>query len=454
MHLHWLIFFLVTLRWVCDAKYCSFTQYAKAKKDLFEHLGLDKNDFQNTRMWPLIFNNYYENNYTEFSPTNNTEINPADNTEFKPAYIYVDLYVTSIINVDEKAQSLTTQVKTITAWPNLKMWWRTEDFCGITKFVAPRNMFWTPDIGIMESIKTEFGTKESPNVMLFNFGYAVSFEMLSLTTACKMDLHRFPFDTQSCNITLQSTSYSNHDIALDLLTNKWNITSESKKFQAQGEWELLEINYTKATLAKWIEVDQLIYQITIKRRPQLYVINIIVPVFFFLLLDVASFFIDTKEEDKLNFKVTLLLSISVMLLILNDTLPSTAENLPLIGVYCCAIFCLIGISIVETIFVNFLKTKAAEKRSVETTAAVTVTGRDDLASTPDSVKDQNDKHSCTIDLLKQILTEVQAATQQNQRKKTSLCWTRVARIIDVTFLVLYIITIIVFLSVLGKLWLP
>jgi len=63
----------------------------------------------------------------------------------------------------------------------------------------------------------------------------------------------------------------------------------------------------------------------------LYFTNIILPVCFFLVLDVASFFIDTSGSDKLSFKVTLLLSISVMLLILNDTLPSTADKIPLIG---------------------------------------------------------------------------------------------------------------------------
>ena len=40
------------------------------------------------------------------------------------------------------------------------------------------------------------------------------------------------------------------------------------------------------------------------------------------------------------------------------------------GVYCCAIFCIIGISVLETILVNYLKAKGAKKRSVETTAAV------------------------------------------------------------------------------------
>ncbi|XP_042577278.1 5-hydroxytryptamine receptor 3A [Cyprinus carpio] len=158
--------------------------------------------------------------------------------------------------------------------------------------------------------------------------------------------------------------------------------------------------------------------------------NIILPVFVFLVLDVMSFFIDASGTEKLSFKVTLLLSVSVLLLILNDTLPSTADKIPLIGIYCSVIFSLIGISILETILVNLLKAKGAEKRSVDTTAAITGQNDvEDLQSPPDSIRYQNGM-------------------------QRSLCWTRVARIIDVTFLVLYIITIIVFLSVLERIWFP
>uniref|UniRef100_A0A8C1S8H1 5-hydroxytryptamine receptor 3A-like n=1 Tax=Cyprinus carpio TaxID=7962 RepID=A0A8C1S8H1_CYPCA len=433
MYLHWLMFFLASTGWVSDASHCNYTEYAAVKNKLFTHLGLDKNDFQITRMWPLIFLPHL-------------------------AIIYVDLYVTSIIEVNEKDQSLTTQVKIITAWPNSNMQWDKSSFCEMETFVAPKNMFWTPDIGIIESIKTDFGTKESPYVRLIHTGYIASSDILALTTACRMDLYRFPFDSHTCNITLQSTAHSSQEITIIKFSDAEWVTIESKKtFHTQGEWELISINVTKsfAKIIGLIEMDQLIYQITIKRRPLLYVINIIIPVFVFLVLDVMSFFIDGRGTDKLSFKVTLLLSISVFLLILNDTLPSTAEKLPLIGIYCSGIFILIGISILETILVNFLKAKGAEKISVETTA--TVTGQDDsvrdLQSPPDSVTDQNEEQSCTFDLLKQILTECCATIQQNQREKISLCWTRVARIINVTFLVLYIFTITMFLSVLRKLWL-
>lgn len=72
-------------------------------------------------------------------------------------------------------------------------------------------------------------------------------------------------------------------------------------------------------------------QVTITRKPLLYVINLIVPLFYLLVLDLASFFIHTSRGEKLSFKITVLLSISVLLLILQDMLPSTEDSLPMIG---------------------------------------------------------------------------------------------------------------------------
>lgn len=72
-------------------------------------------------------------------------------------------------------------------------------------------------------------------------------------------------------------------------------------------------------------------QITMKRRPQLYIVNFLLPVFFFLCLDLASFLISNNGGEKLSFKVTVLLAVTVMQLILNEILPSSSERIPLIG---------------------------------------------------------------------------------------------------------------------------
>ncbi|XP_073713999.1 5-hydroxytryptamine receptor 3C-like [Misgurnus anguillicaudatus] len=232
------------------------------------------------------------------------------------------------------------------------------------------------------NIKTEIGSKESQYVQIKNDGLLTTVDILSVTSVCKMDLYRFPFDTQICNLTLQSLGYTDEELSFRDLTDSKYLTSESQEnFQTQGEWELLNINASIADCSTmWFSQNRkifqvllycscniLILQITIKRRPLLYIINLIFPVFCFLILDVASFFINASVADKLGFKVTLLLSISVLLLILNDKLPSTASEMPLIGIYCIGVFSLIGISILETIFVSILIAIGKETKSVTPT---------------------------------------------------------------------------------------
>lgn len=63
----------------------------------------------------------------------------------------------------------------------------------------------------------------------------------------------------------------------------------------------------------------------------LYVVIFMIPLFYLLVLDLASFFISEARGEKLGFKITILLSISVLLLILKDILPSTEDALPMIG---------------------------------------------------------------------------------------------------------------------------
>ena len=68
-----------------------------------------------------------------------------------------------------------------------------------------------------------------------------------------------------------------------------------------------------------------------KRRSLLYVVNFLLPVLFFLCLDVASFMISDSGGEKLSFKVTVLLAVTVMQLLLNEILPASSNRVPLIG---------------------------------------------------------------------------------------------------------------------------
>lgn len=72
-------------------------------------------------------------------------------------------------------------------------------------------------------------------------------------------------------------------------------------------------------------------QVVIKRRPVLYVVNLLIPSSFLMLIDILSFYLPPHSVDRASFKMTLILGYTVFLLIMNDLLPSTANGTPIIG---------------------------------------------------------------------------------------------------------------------------
>lgn len=168
-----------------------------------------------------------------------------------------------------------------------------------------------------------------------------------LSSAGRRPFHSLSLPFSSADKELRFVPFSNSSRA----------TQYSREvLKTQGEWEFLQLTVSRRNVTMQGKVwENLIYtvrerrrvgplqrvlitltpnpapQFTMKRRPFLYVINFLLPIGFFLTLDLASFFIADHRGEKLGFKVTVLLAISVLLLILNDILPSMSNKTPLIG---------------------------------------------------------------------------------------------------------------------------
>lgn len=72
-------------------------------------------------------------------------------------------------------------------------------------------------------------------------------------------------------------------------------------------------------------------QLILRRRPTLYVVNLLVPSCFLVTVDLVSFLLPPQSVDRSSFKMTLILGYTVFLLIMNDLLPITGDRTPLIS---------------------------------------------------------------------------------------------------------------------------
>ncbi|XP_064170359.1 5-hydroxytryptamine receptor 3A-like isoform X2 [Anguilla rostrata] len=273
-----------------------------------------------------------------------------------PTVVNLDVYLYVILAVIEKSQTFVPFVWVTMEWNNELISWNPEQFCGISKVSVPREMLWHPDLTIMECTEDTDKIFQKPYIQFTHRGSVSIEDGLRVISTCNMDVYKFPFDTQSCVITFLSMIYTDSEIQLLPASNSSWLTRGSQKYlQTQGEWDFLNISVAKGKVSfngqRW---DSLKYTITIKRRPMLIVMHFLLPLLFFLILDLSSFLISDTGGEKLGFKVTVLLAISVLLLILNDILPATAGRTPLIANYCIVTFACLLLSLLEAILVKHL----------------------------------------------------------------------------------------------------
>ncbi|XP_016523259.1 5-hydroxytryptamine receptor 3B-like [Poecilia formosa] len=189
-----------------------------------------------------------------------------------------------------------------------------------------------PDMTIEEMTEQDKASP-SPNLNIRNYGWVEFRNDQVVISTCKMRVYKFPFDVQSCNISFKSIMHSDEEIKLFYYKNNSEISEWSRKaMETQYEWLFVSMTVTSKTVNHFgFNQTMIVYTINMKRRSVLYIANFLLPVLFFLCLDLASLLLSDTGGEKVGFKITVLLAVTVMQLILNDNLPSSSDKIPLIG---------------------------------------------------------------------------------------------------------------------------
>ncbi|XP_068581858.1 5-hydroxytryptamine receptor 3A [Cebidichthys violaceus] len=378
-----------------------------------------------------------------------------------PTLVQMDMLLYGILEVNEKSQTVTSHIWIAMRWTSEFLSWTPSDFCGIDKVTIPRSSLWIPDVQIEEDASDSGTIQNSPVISLSQSGSLMANTRQRLTSTCLLIVNLFPFDTQRCNFTFSTMTSGAEAITLGTLFNDTQLTRVSEQSMVtQGEWQLDKMEI----VAYGGRNGRLVYTVTLSRKPMLYVIIFIVPLFYFVLLDIASFFISDARGEKLSFKVTILLSISVLLLILKDLLPSTEESLPMIAMYCVGIFALVGISVLEAMLIGFLYDLDGSYSNAPTPDGVQVDIQLEVDFHKESGGAEEPPEGSSLplnrpdyrDLLRLILEEVKAARREaggrEEDERQPGRYRRLSKIIDSVFFVLYFLTGAGFLSYMNFVW--
>ncbi|XP_075411984.1 5-hydroxytryptamine receptor 3C-like [Tenrec ecaudatus] len=271
-----------------------------------------------------------------------------------PTHVNVSFTLSAILEVDAQLQLLTSFLWMDLIWDNPFINWNPEECVGMDKLTISAEHLWLPDIFIVESMDVNQTPPSHLTAYVSSAGRIKYDKPMRVTSICNLDIFYFPFDQQNCTLTFSSFLYTVESLLLGMEKEVWEITDTSRDIiQTQGEWELLGINKASPKMSVGSNLyDQLVFYVAIRRRPSLYVINLLVPSSFLVAIDALSFYLPAESGNRAPFKITLLLGYNVFLLMMNDLLP--ASGTPLISVYFALCLSLMVLSLLETVFITYL----------------------------------------------------------------------------------------------------
>ncbi|XP_075696918.1 5-hydroxytryptamine receptor 3A-like [Rhinoderma darwinii] len=264
--------------------------------------------------------------------------------------VYIDITVYAILSVEEKDQLLSMYCLYNRYWIDDFLRWDPLEY-DITQISLPSENVWVPDVHINEFVESE---KPSENNFIYiNHTGLVNYQKpIRMSSMCMFYIYFFPFDEHNCTLSFQSQLHTIEHINVSMWRKSEDMEKDLEKFYHKGAWELISVssNY-KVVDEQGDKFGVLEFFIIFRRHPLYYVVNLIIPSVFLILMDIIGFYLPPESGERISFKITLLLGYSVFLIIVSDTLPASAQGTPIIEVYFLVCMSLLVISLTESIFI-------------------------------------------------------------------------------------------------------
>nr|XP_027795138.1 neuronal acetylcholine receptor subunit beta-3 [Marmota flaviventris] len=262
--------------------------------------------------------------------------------------VYFGLKISQLVDVDEKNQLMTTNVWLKQEWTDHKLRWNPDEYGGIHSIKVPSESLWLPDIVLFENADGRFEGSLMTKVIVKSNGTVIWTPPASYKSSCTMDVTFFPFDRQNCSMKFGSWTYDGTMVDLILI----NENVDRKDFFDNGEWEILNARGMKGNRRDGLYSYPFItYSFVLRRLPLFYTLFLIIPCLGLSFLTVLVFYLPSDEGEKLSLSTSVLVSLTVFLLVIEEIIPSSSKVIPLIGEYLLFIMIFVTLSIIVTVFV-------------------------------------------------------------------------------------------------------
>ncbi|KAM6196672.1 gamma-aminobutyric acid receptor subunit pi [Sarcoramphus papa] len=265
----------------------------------------------------------------------------------EPVQIAMSLDVASISSISESDMDYTATIYLRQRWTDPRL-----VFHGNKSFTLDARLvelLWVPDTYIVESKRSFLHDVTVGNrlIRLFSNGTILYALRITTTVACNMDLSKYPMDTQTCRLQLESWGYDENDVTFTWLRGNDSVHGIEKLRLSQYTVERYHTLVSKSQQETG-SYPRLILQFELRRNVLYFILETYVPSTLLVMLSWVSFWITLDSVPaRTCIGVTTVLSMTTLMIGSRSSLSKTSCFIKAIDVYLGICFTFIFGALVE-----------------------------------------------------------------------------------------------------------
>ncbi|XP_024914348.1 gamma-aminobutyric acid receptor subunit rho-2a [Cynoglossus semilaevis] len=217
---------------------------------------------------------------------------------------------------------------------------------------------WVPDVFFVHSKRSFIHDTTTDNIMLrvFPDGHVLYSLRVTVTAACNMDFSRFPLDSQTCSLELESYAYTDEDLMLYWKSGDESLSTDDRISLSQF---LIQKFHTTSRLAFYSSTgwyNRLFINFTLRRHIFFFLLQTYFPATLMVMLSWVSFWIDWRAVPaRVSLGITTVLTMSTIITGVNASMPRVSY-IKAVDIYLWVSFVFVFLSVLEYAAVNYLST--------------------------------------------------------------------------------------------------
>uniref|UniRef100_A0A096M379 GABA(C) receptor n=1 Tax=Poecilia formosa TaxID=48698 RepID=A0A096M379_POEFO len=271
----------------------------------------------------------------------------------------VDVQVESLDSISEVDMDFTMTLYLRHYWKDERLSFSSSTNKSMTFDGRLVKKIWVPDVFFVHSKRSFIHDTTTDNIMLrvFPDGHVLYSLRVTVTAACNMDFSRFPLDSQTCSLELESYAYTDEDLMLYWKSGDESLSTDDRISLSQF---LIQKFHTTSRLAFYSSTgwyNRLYINFTLRRHIFFFLLQTYFPATLMVMLSWVSFWIDRRAVPaRVSLAgITTVLTMSTIITGVNASMPRVSY-IKAVDIYLWVSFVFVFLSVLEYAAVNYLST--------------------------------------------------------------------------------------------------